>query len=100
MEPGRAHTARVEDVPATDAREGEVLVVAVGRPRMLGATHVGPGAIVVDVGTTPDEDGKLVGDVDAEAVAGRAGALTPVPGGVGPVTTALLLHNTVSAAAR
>jgi methylenetetrahydrofolate dehydrogenase (NADP+)/methenyltetrahydrofolate cyclohydrolase len=67
---------------------------------MLGAAHVAPGAVVVDVGTTPDENGNLVGDVDAEAVMGRAGALTPVPGGVGPVTTALLLHNTATAAAR
>jgi methylenetetrahydrofolate dehydrogenase (NADP+)/methenyltetrahydrofolate cyclohydrolase len=56
--------------------------------------------VVIDVGTTPDEDGNLVGDVDAEAVTGHAGALTPVPGGVGPVTTALLLLNTVTAAAR
>ena len=78
--------------------EADILVAAVGRPRMLGAEHVGPGAVVIDVGTTPDENGNLVGDVDAEAVMGRAGAVTPVPGGVGPVTTALLLHNTVTAA--
>jgi methylenetetrahydrofolate dehydrogenase (NADP+)/methenyltetrahydrofolate cyclohydrolase len=78
--------------------EAEVLVAAVGRPRMLGAEHVMPGAVVIDVGTTPDENGQLVGDVDTEAVMGRAAAVTPVPGGVGPVTTALLLRNTVSAA--
>jgi methylenetetrahydrofolate dehydrogenase (NADP+)/methenyltetrahydrofolate cyclohydrolase len=67
---------------------------------MLGAEHVGAGAVVIDVGTTPDDDGNLVGDVDAAAVAGRAGALTPVPGGVGPVTTALLLLHTALAAER
>ena len=91
--------SRTRDLAARTS-EAEVLVAAVGRPRMLGAEHVAPGAVVVDVGTTPDENGNLVGDVDAEAVMGRAGALTPVPGGVGPVTTALLLHNTVTAAAR
>jgi methylenetetrahydrofolate dehydrogenase (NADP+) / methenyltetrahydrofolate cyclohydrolase len=91
--------SRTADLPAV-TREADVLVAAVGRPRMLGADHVAPGAVVVDVGTTPDADGNLVGDVDAAAVDGVAGALTPVPGGVGPVTTALLLHNTVTAAAR
>jgi len=55
---------------------------------------------VIDVGTTPDAEGNLVGDVDTDAVLGKAGAVTPVPGGVGPVTTALLLHNTVTAAER
>ena len=78
--------------------EADILVAAIGRPRFIGAEHVGEGATVVDVGTTPDADGNLVGDVDAEAVTGRAGRLTPVPGGVGPVTTALLLSNTVRAA--
>ena len=91
--------SRTRDLAARTS-EAEIVVAAVGRPRMLGAAHVAPGAVVVDVGTTPDEAGNLVGDVDAEAVMGRAGALTPVPGGVGPVTTALLLHNTVAAAAR
>ena len=91
--------SRTVDLPARTA-DADVLVAAVGRPRMLGAEHVGPGAVVIDVGTTPDETGALVGDVDAEAVMGRAGAVTPVPGGVGPVTTALLLLNTVTAAGR
>jgi methylenetetrahydrofolate dehydrogenase (NADP+)/methenyltetrahydrofolate cyclohydrolase len=89
--------SRTVDLPARTA-EADVLVAAVGRPRMLGAEHVKPGAVVIDVGTTPDEDGALVGDVDAAAVTGLAGALTPVPGGVGPVTTALLLRGTVAAA--
>jgi methylenetetrahydrofolate dehydrogenase (NADP+)/methenyltetrahydrofolate cyclohydrolase len=89
--------SRTADLAARTS-EADVLVAAVGRPRMLGAEHVGPGAVVIDVGTTPDEHGALVGDVDAAAVAGVAGAVTPVPGGVGPVTTALLLLNTVTAA--
>jgi methylenetetrahydrofolate dehydrogenase (NADP+)/methenyltetrahydrofolate cyclohydrolase len=89
--------SRTADLAARTA-EADVLVAAVGRPRMLGAAHIAPGAVVIDVGTTPDESGSLVGDVDTDAVMGRAGAVTPVPGGVGPVTTALLLRNTVSAA--
>jgi methylenetetrahydrofolate dehydrogenase (NADP+)/methenyltetrahydrofolate cyclohydrolase len=91
--------SRTRDLAARTS-EADVLVAAVGRPRMLGAEHVGPGAVVIDVGTTPDENGDLLGDVDLDAVMGRAGAVTPVPGGVGPVTTALLLHNTVTAAER
>jgi methylenetetrahydrofolate dehydrogenase (NADP+) / methenyltetrahydrofolate cyclohydrolase len=89
--------SRTVDLPTVTA-QADVLVAAVGRPRMLGAEHVKPGAVVIDVGTTPDDDGTLVGDVDADAVMGRAEAVTPVPGGVGPVTTALLLHSTVAAA--
>jgi methylenetetrahydrofolate dehydrogenase (NADP+) / methenyltetrahydrofolate cyclohydrolase len=81
-------------------RQADVLVAAIGRPAFLGGDHVRPGATVIDVGTTPDEDGKLTGDVDAGQVSDVAGALTPVPGGVGPVTTALLLKNTAQAAAR
>jgi methylenetetrahydrofolate dehydrogenase (NADP+) / methenyltetrahydrofolate cyclohydrolase len=89
--------SRTVDLPTVTA-QADVLVAAVGRPRMLGAEHVKPGAVVIDVGTTPDDVGTLVGDVDADAVMGRAEAVTPVPGGVGPVTTALLLHSTVAAA--
>jgi methylenetetrahydrofolate dehydrogenase (NADP+)/methenyltetrahydrofolate cyclohydrolase len=77
----------------------DVVVAAVGRAGLITAAHVRPGAVVVDVGTNPTEDGGLVGDVDAASVAPVAGALTPVPGGVGPVTTALLLRHTVGAAA-
>ncbi|WP_037360633.1 bifunctional 5,10-methylenetetrahydrofolate dehydrogenase/5,10-methenyltetrahydrofolate cyclohydrolase [Amycolatopsis orientalis] len=80
-------------------RPADVLVVAVGRPGLIKAEHVGPDAIVVDVGTNPTADGGLVGDVDERAVSGRAGGLTPVPGGVGPVTTALLLRQTIQSAA-
>ncbi len=89
--------SRTRDLPAM-TRQADVLVAAIGRPGFIGAAHVKPGAIVIDVGTTPDADGKLVGDVDFAAVRDIAGALTPVPGGVGPVTTALLLRHTVSAA--
>ena len=91
--------SRTRDLAARTS-EADVLVAAVGRPRMLGAEHIGPGAVIIDVGTTPDAEGNLVGDVDTDAVLGKAGAVTPVPGGVGPVTTALLLHNTVTAAER
>ena len=89
--------SRTRDLAAHTSR-GDVLVAAVGRPRMLGAEHVKRGATVIDVGTNPTDDGKLVGDVDTAAVEPIAKAITPVPGGVGPVTTALLLRNAVEAA--
>ncbi|MEO3888716.1 bifunctional 5,10-methylenetetrahydrofolate dehydrogenase/5,10-methenyltetrahydrofolate cyclohydrolase [Nonomuraea sp. B5E05] len=76
----------------------EVLIAAAGRPGLIGAAHVAPGAVVIDVGTNPTEDGGLTGDVASDEVAAVAGALTPVPGGVGPVTTALLLRHTARAA--
>jgi methylenetetrahydrofolate dehydrogenase (NADP+) / methenyltetrahydrofolate cyclohydrolase len=75
----------------------DVLVAAVGSPRMIGAEMVKPGATVIDVGTNRTEDG-LVGDVAFEAVKETAGAITPVPGGVGPMTIAMLLSNTLRAA--
>ncbi|MDJ0412942.1 bifunctional 5,10-methylenetetrahydrofolate dehydrogenase/5,10-methenyltetrahydrofolate cyclohydrolase [Rhodococcus opacus] len=84
---------------AAGTRDADILVVAVGIPGLITADHVADGAVVIDVGTTATADGRLLGDVDAAAVDGRAGALTPVPGGVGPVTTALLLNHTVDAAA-
>mgnify|MGYP001038882603 CR=1 FL=1 len=94
-----AHS-RTRDLPAV-CRMADILVAAVGRPRMLGAAHVKPGAIVIDVGINrvPAADGgsRLVGDVDYEAAAAVAGAITPVPGGVGPMTIACLLDNTVVA---
>ncbi|MDJ0343794.1 bifunctional 5,10-methylenetetrahydrofolate dehydrogenase/5,10-methenyltetrahydrofolate cyclohydrolase [Streptomyces sp. H10-C2] len=91
--------SRTRDLAAVTSA-ADIVVTAVGRPGLPTAEHIGPGAIVVDVGTNPTEDGGLVGDVDAVSVAGKAGALTPVPGGVGPVTTALLLRHTVRAASR
>lgn len=75
----------------------DVLVVAAGRAGLINAEHVGAGAVVIDVGTNPTADGGLAGDVDQAAVIGLAGGLTPVPGGVGPVTTALLLRHVVEA---
>ncbi|MEV0698052.1 bifunctional 5,10-methylenetetrahydrofolate dehydrogenase/5,10-methenyltetrahydrofolate cyclohydrolase [Saccharopolyspora sp. NPDC050389] len=78
----------------------EILVVAVGQVGLIGAEHVSPGAVVIDVGTNPTVDGGLVGDVDETAVTGMVAGLTPVPGGVGPVTTALLLRHTVESASR
>ena len=80
-------------------RSADVLVVAVGRAGLITAEHVRPGAVVVDVGTNVAADGSFVGDVDAAPVAEVAGALSPVPGGVGPVTTAQLLFNAATAAA-
>jgi methylenetetrahydrofolate dehydrogenase (NADP+)/methenyltetrahydrofolate cyclohydrolase len=79
-------------------RTAEILVVAAGRAHLIGAGHVAPGAIVIDVGTNPAEGGGLTGDVDTAAVTLAAGAVTPVPGGVGPVTTAQLMRQTVRAA--
>jgi methylenetetrahydrofolate dehydrogenase (NADP+)/methenyltetrahydrofolate cyclohydrolase len=78
-------------------RQAEVLVVAAGRPRMIGAEHVSPGAVVVDVGIHRRPEGGLCGDVRFEEVEPIAAALSPVPGGVGPMTVAMLLVNTVRA---
>jgi methylenetetrahydrofolate dehydrogenase (NADP+)/methenyltetrahydrofolate cyclohydrolase len=82
---------------AARCRAADVLVAALGRPRAIGRDHVKPGAAVIDVGITRTDEG-IVGDVDFEAVLPVAGAITPVPGGVGPMTIALLLRNTLRAA--
>ncbi|MEV4073734.1 bifunctional 5,10-methylenetetrahydrofolate dehydrogenase/5,10-methenyltetrahydrofolate cyclohydrolase [Nonomuraea fuscirosea] len=89
--------SRTRDLASVTA-QAEVLVAAAGRAGLIGAGHVAPGAVVIDVGTNPTDDGGLTGDVDFAAVAEVAGALTPVPGGVGPVTTALLLRHVARAA--
>lgn len=89
--------SRTKDLAGV-TRTADVLVAAVGRPNLISAEHLAEGAVVVDVGTNPAVDGGLVGDVDAASVTGHAAALTPVPGGVGPVTTALLLRHTIQAA--
>jgi methylenetetrahydrofolate dehydrogenase (NADP+) / methenyltetrahydrofolate cyclohydrolase len=81
-------------------RRAEILVVAAGRPGIVTADMVMPGATVVDVAVNRLSDGRLVGDVDFEEVAKVAGAITPVPGGIGPMTIAMLLVNTVTAAER
>jgi len=79
-------------------READVLVAAVGRRNVIGGSFIKPGAVVIDVGTNRDEHGKLCGDVDFAAAEKVAGAITPVPGGVGPMTIAMLLDNTLLAA--
>ncbi|MGH8884780.1 MAG: bifunctional 5,10-methylenetetrahydrofolate dehydrogenase/5,10-methenyltetrahydrofolate cyclohydrolase [Egibacteraceae bacterium] len=83
---------------AAHTRRADIVVVAAGAPRTLTADMVRPGAAVIDVGISRGPDGKLVGDVDFDAVAEVAGSITPVPGGVGPMTRAMLLHNTLLAA--
>ena len=85
---------------AAVAHEADILVAAVGRARLVRASWVRPGATVLDVGINRLEDGRLCGDVDFAEVAAVAGAITPVPGGVGPMTIAMLLANTARAAAR
>lgn len=89
--------SRTRDL-ASLTRQADVLIVAVGRPGLIGSDHVKPGAAVIDVGINRLPGGRLVGDVDFEAVRPVAGWLTPVPGGVGPMTVAMLLHNTCEAA--
>ena len=81
-----------------EARRADILVSAVGKAKFVGPDMVKEGAAVIDVGINHDEDGKLCGDVDFEAVKDVAGAITPVPGGVGPMTIATLMENTFKAA--
>ncbi|MBM7702137.1 bifunctional methylenetetrahydrofolate dehydrogenase/methenyltetrahydrofolate cyclohydrolase FolD [Metabacillus iocasae] len=90
-----AHS-RTKDLSAV-TKQADILVSAVGQPRLIKAEDVKEGAIVIDVGNTMEE-GKLVGDIDFEAVKEKAGYITPVPGGVGPMTITMLLKNTVDAA--
>lgn len=79
-------------------READILCVAVGRPGYIGPQHVKPGAVVLDFGTHPGPDGATLGDVETDAVAELAGAITPVPGGTGPTTVAVLAQQTLRAA--
>lgn len=85
---------------AAQTRRADVLVVATGKPGMIDGSMIKPGAVVIDVGINRGEDGKLCGDVDFASAKEVAGAITPVPGGVGPMTIAMLLVNTVEAAER
>ena len=85
------------DLPA-ECRRAEILIAATGRPEMVRGDWIGEGAIVIDVGINRLPDGRLVGDVNYAECRERAGAITPVPGGVGPMTIACLLENTVDAA--
>lgn len=85
---------------AAHTKEADILVVATGKPKMITADMVKPGAAVIDVGINRQADGKLCGDVDFENVKNVAGWITPVPGGVGPMTITMLLQNTLEAAER
>jgi methylenetetrahydrofolate dehydrogenase (NADP+)/methenyltetrahydrofolate cyclohydrolase len=91
--------SRSRDLPA-ECRRAEILIAAAGKPEMVQADWIRPGATVIDVGVNRLPDGRLVGDVAFEACAAVAGAITPVPGGVGPMTVACLLENTLTAALR
>jgi methylenetetrahydrofolate dehydrogenase (NADP+)/methenyltetrahydrofolate cyclohydrolase len=89
--------SRTPDLPA-EVAQADIVVAALGRPRFVRGEWIRPGAAVIDVGINRLADGRLVGDVEFEAAAARAGAITPVPGGVGPMTIAMLLDNTLIAA--
>ncbi|MEU8897570.1 bifunctional 5,10-methylenetetrahydrofolate dehydrogenase/5,10-methenyltetrahydrofolate cyclohydrolase [Nocardia sp. NPDC048505] len=91
--------SRTADLAAITAT-AEIVVAAAGRAGLVTGKHVAEGAVVIDVGTNEAADGGIVGDVDAESVRGKAAGLSPVPGGVGPVTTALLMRHVVDAAER
>jgi methylenetetrahydrofolate dehydrogenase (NADP+)/methenyltetrahydrofolate cyclohydrolase len=90
--------SRTRDLAAV-VGEAEIVVAAVGVAGLVKGAWIRPGATVLDVGINRNEAGKLVGDVETAAAAERAGAITPVPGGVGPMTIAMLLRNTIIAAA-
>ncbi|MEY4191082.1 MAG: Bifunctional protein FolD protein, partial [Planctomycetota bacterium] len=87
-------TANLKEI----TRQADILVAAIGRAEFVKADMVKPGAVVIDVGINRLEDGRLVGDVEYAPVAQIASAITPVPGGVGPMTITMLLHNTLEAA--
>ncbi|SEN18342.1 bifunctional methylenetetrahydrofolate dehydrogenase/methenyltetrahydrofolate cyclohydrolase FolD [Paenibacillus sp. OV219] len=89
-----SRTANMEEI----ARTADILVVAIGKAKAIGSKYVKPGAVVIDVGINRLEDGKLAGDVDYEDVLETAGYVTPVPGGVGPMTITMLMLNTLKAA--
>lgn len=91
--------SKTKDLPAV-CREAELLLVAIGKAKFVTADMVREGAVVIDVGTNRLPDGKVVGDVDFESVSKKAGWISPVPGGVGPMTIAMLLDNTVESAKR
>lgn len=88
-----AHS-RTQNLPAL-CREADILVAAIGRAKMITADYIKPGAAIIDVGINRTEDGHLVGDVDFEGAKEIAGCITPVPGGVGPMTITMLMRNTI-----
>ena len=91
--------SKTRDLPAV-CREADILVVAIGKAKFVTAAMVREGAMVIDVGTNRTAEGKVVGDVDYEPVSQKAGWISPVPGGVGPMTIAMLLDNTLESAKR
>ncbi len=91
--------SRTGDLAAM-TRQADILLCAIGRPRMITADMIKPGAAVIDIGINRLPDGKLCGDVDFDAVREKAGWITPVPGGVGPMTVAMVIANVISAAGR
>ncbi|MGH8051510.1 MAG: bifunctional methylenetetrahydrofolate dehydrogenase/methenyltetrahydrofolate cyclohydrolase FolD [Arenimonas sp.] len=92
------HKFTPKDVLEVQVRQADILVVAVGKPGLIPGEWVKPGAVVIDVGINRMDDGRLVGDVGFEAAFERASWITPVPGGVGPMTVATLMQNTLEAA--
>ena len=91
--------SRTQNLPQT-VQEADVVVAAIGKPKFITKNYIKPGAVVIDVGMNRDENGKLCGDVDFESVAPVCSAITPVPGGVGPMTIAMLMQNTLTAFCR
>jgi methylenetetrahydrofolate dehydrogenase (NADP+)/methenyltetrahydrofolate cyclohydrolase len=91
--------SRTADLSAM-TRQADILLCAIGKPRMITADMVKPGAAIIDIGINRLPDGKLCGDVDFDPVCEVAGWITPVPGGVGPMTVAMVIANAVSAAGR
>jgi methylenetetrahydrofolate dehydrogenase (NADP+)/methenyltetrahydrofolate cyclohydrolase len=89
--------SKTRNLPAV-CREAEVLLVAIGKAKFVTADMVREGAVVIDVGTNKTSEGKLCGDVDFDTVSQKVGWISPVPGGVGPMTIAMLLENTVESA--
>lgn len=89
--------SKTEDL-ANIIKEADIVVAAIGKPKYITADMIKPGAVVIDVGINRSEDGKLVGDVDFDNIEPKASYITPVPGGVGPMTIAMLIHNVVKAA--
>lgn len=91
-----SHTRNIKKI----TRRADILVVAIGKAKMVDSSYIKDGAVVIDVGMDRDENGKLCGDVDFEDVKEKAGAITPVPGGVGPMTIAMLMNNCLESALR
>lgn len=88
-----SHTENLKET----VQQADIVVAAIGKARFVTGDYIKPGAVVIDVGMNRDENGKLCGDVDFESVAPKSSAITPVPGGVGPMTIAMLMQNTLTA---